>query len=251
MDAKDLGWYETFFQGIAVEMWRRALPPEATTADVDFLVRELALGSGAHVLDVPCGHGRHSIELARRGFRVSGVDLSREEIEEGKKRATAAKVEVDWRHGDMRDLTWNAEMDAAFCFGNSFAYFPPDATRVFLHAVARSLKPGARFAMDTGMAAECILPRLNEREWAQFGDILFLEENHYDTAESCIETTYTFLRGSEAHTQKGLQWVYTARELRDVLEEAGLTTLNLYGSPEGAAFEVGSPLLLVAEKRQR
>jgi len=250
MDTKDLNWYETFFQGIVVEMWSAALPPEATTADVDFLVRELGLHPGAHVLDVPCGHGRHSIELARRGFQMTGVDLSREEIDEAKARAAAAKVDVEWRHGDMRDLTWDAELDGAFCFGNSFAYFPPDATRQFLHAVARGLKPGARFALDTGMAAECILPRLNEREWARFGDILFLEENHYDAAESCIETTYTFLRGSEAHTQKGLQWVYTARELREVLAQAGLVTLHLYGSPEGAPFEVGSPhVLLVAEKR--
>ena len=250
LETEDLRWYETFFRGLAVEMWRHALPPEATAADVAFLERELALGPGARVLDVPCGHGRHAIELARKGFHVTGVDLSREEIDEAGRRATAARVAVDWRHGDMRELPWNAEFDGAYCFGNSFAYFPTDATRTFLSAVARALKPGARFAMDTGMAAECILPRLEEREWMRFGDILFLEENRYDTTESRIETTYTFLRGGEAHTQKGLQWVYTARELRELLAQAGLVTIGLYGSAEGGPFELGSPhVLIVAEKR--
>ena len=250
MDRADLQWFETFFQGVVVEMWRQALPPEAAIVDVEFLVRELRLPAGGRVLDVPCGHGRHSIELARRGFRVTGVDLSSEEIDEARRRARAAHVEVDWRHGDMRDLQWDAEMDGAFCFGNSFAYFPPDATRRFLEAVARSLVPGARFAMDTGAVAECILPRFREREWMRFGDILFLEENRYDPAESCIETTYTFLRDGESRTRKGLQWIYTARELREMLRQVGLVTLALHGSPDGAPFELGSPhVLIVAEKR--
>lgn len=250
METEDLRWYETFFRGLVVEMWRQALPPEATAADVAFLERELALGPGGRVLDVPCGHGRHAIELARQGFAVTGVDLSAEEIDEAERRARAARVSVDWHRGDMRELPWSAEFDAAYCFGNSFAYFPTEATRSFLQAVARTLKPGARFAMDTGMAAECILPRLQEREWARCGDILFLEENHYDTTESRIETTYTFLRGNESHTQKGLQWVYTARELRELLAQAGLVTRSLYGSPHGEPFEVGAPsVLLVAEKR--
>jgi len=201
------------------------------------------------VLDVPCGHGRHSIALATRGFRVTGVDLSREEIDEAHRRAGAASAAVEWRHGDMRALPWSAAFDGAFCFGNSFAYLPPDGTRAFVNAVARALRPGARFALDTGIVAECILPRLAEREWARFGDILFLEENRYDAVESCIETTYTFVRGAEAHTRTGVQWVYTARELRELLAAAGLRVLGFHGSTEGAPFEVGSPhVLVVAEK---
>ena len=250
MEPNDLTWFETFFSGIAVEMWRQALPPEATLADVEFLARELRLVPGSHVLDVPCGHGRHSIELARRGYRVTGVDLSAEEIDEARSRARATGVQVDWRHGDMRDLQWEAELDAAFCFGNSFAYFPPESTRAFLRAVARALKPGARFAMDTGAVAECILPRFREREWMRFGEILFLEENRYDARESCIETTYTFQRGGESRSQKGLQWIYTARELRELLAGVGLETISLSGTHDGAPLELGGPhVLLVAEKR--
>jgi SAM-dependent methyltransferase len=179
-----------------------------------------------------------------------GVDLSREGIAEARERAGQTGVSVAWRHSDMRDLPWESEFDGAFCFGNSFGYLEPEGTRAFVRAVARALRPGARFALDSGMAAESVLPNLREREWSRIDDILFLEENRYRAAESCVETMYTFVRGGETHTRTGLHWVYTLREIRGLLAEAGLVTRDLCRSLEGEPFEVGSPyLLLVAEKR--
>jgi len=230
-------------------MWRKAVSPEQTRLEVDFLERVLRLPKAARVLDVPCGHGRHSLELASRGYRLASVDLSPQMIEEGRAAAIDAGLEIEWRNADMRDLSWKSEFDAGFCFGNSFGYLDPDGTRAFLQAVSRALKPGGQFALDYGMAAECILPRFRERERAQVEDILFLEENRYHVAESCIETTYTFVRDGEAKTQKGLHWVYTAREVREFLREAGLQTQDLFGSLDGDRYEVGSPLLLLVAQK--
>jgi len=230
-------------------MWRKAVSPEQTRLEVDFLERVLRLQAGFRVLDVPCGLGRHSLELASRGYRLASVDLSPQMIEEGRAAAIDAGLEIEWRNADMRDLSWKSEFDAGFCFGNSFGYLDPDGTRGFLQAVSRALKPGARLALDYGMAAECILPRFREREWAQVEDILFLEENRYHVAESCIETTYTFVRDGETKTQKGLHWVYTVREVREFLREAGLQTQDLFGSLDGDRYEVGSPLLLLVAQK--
>lgn len=245
-----VNWYEDFFHGIALDLWRKAFPPEQTRLEVDFLERTLGLQPGARVLDVPCGGGRHAVELASRGFRVTGVDLSREAIEEARERAAARRLAVEWRHADMRDLEWQAEFDAAFCFGNSFGYLEPGGMREFVRALSGALKPAGRFVLDSGMAAESVLPNLQEREWTQIGDILFLEENRYHAEESCVETTYTFVQGGVTHTRTGLHWVYTLRELRSLLAEAGLTVGNLYRSLEGEPFLVGSRyLLVVAEKK--
>lgn len=60
-----------------------------------------------------------------------------------------------------------------------FGYLEPEGTRAFVSSLARTLKPGARFALDTGMTAESILPNLQEKQWARLDDILFLEENRY------------------------------------------------------------------------
>ena len=242
-------WYETFFQGIVLDMWRKAVPPEHTRAEVDFLADKLGVTAGASVLDVPCGAGRHAIELASRGVRTTGVDLSAEMIAEARDRAAEAGVDIDWREADMRDLPWEAEFDAAYCFGNAFGYLDAAGTRAFVQAVARALKPGSRFAIDSGQVAECVLPNLKDREWMRVDDILFLEENRYDAENGYVETIYTFIRGGESVSRTGIHWVYTIREVRLMLNEAGFDTLALYSSITGEEFRAGaSYMILIARK---
>ena len=61
-------WWQSFFQGVAVDMWLEALPPEHTAREADALAQALAVPVGAEVLDVPCGAGRLSLALAQRGY---------------------------------------------------------------------------------------------------------------------------------------------------------------------------------------
>src|SRR2546426_10944425 len=70
-----IGWYKNFFYGVALDLWRKAITPEQTRAEVDFLVKTLRPPEGARLLDVPCGGARHSLPLSAPGFRVGGVEL--------------------------------------------------------------------------------------------------------------------------------------------------------------------------------
>src|SRR6266699_6850020 len=85
-------WYENFFSGLALDLWRKAISPEQTKAEADFITDSLGCPAAAHLLDVPCGNGRLSFELARRGYRVTGVDIAEEFIEEARASAMAASV---------------------------------------------------------------------------------------------------------------------------------------------------------------
>ncbi|GAA1311478.1 class I SAM-dependent methyltransferase [Saccharothrix xinjiangensis] len=87
-------WYVDFFTELPNEFWRRAVPPEVTVEEIDFVEERLDLAPRSLVLDVPCGSGRHSLELARRGHRVTGVDLSAEAI--GHARRAATDLDVDF-----------------------------------------------------------------------------------------------------------------------------------------------------------
>src|SRR5262249_41303559 len=159
-------WYEQFFHGLAVDMWRKAMPEEQTRDEVDFLVNTLNLQRGASILDVPCGLGRHSIELCRRGFQMTGIDLSEEFLTEAERNAAAAGLSVESVPADMTGLgnvSGRKKFDSAFCFGNSFGYMDYNRTIDFLRAVANCLKAGAGFVLDTGLAAESLLPNLQNR----------------------------------------------------------------------------------------
>jgi SAM-dependent methyltransferase len=241
-------WFENFFSGIVNEMWTKCMPPEATRAEVDFLERALKCKRSARILDVPCGNGRHSLELAKRGYKLTGLDISKEYIDGARKAARAAGVAVEWICNDMRKLGGRAEFDGAFCFGNAFGYLEHADTRRFLKAVARALKPGARFVLEAG-AAELVLPRFREREWCQVDDILFLEANEYCAEKSCVETTYTFIRNGKAETRSGRQFLYTVAETGRMLDEAGFKPIRFSGGLKDEPFKVGGEILHVVSEK--
>lgn len=239
-------WYETFFDGLALELWRRAMTPEMTQREAEFLEQELAIEPGSRVLDVPCGNGRLAIALAAKGAVITGVDISAGFIEE----ARGALPGAEWIRSDMRRLPEDARFDSAYCWGNSFAYFDHAGCLEFLPAVARSLKPGGRFALETGTAAEAILPTLQPERHLTFGDLQFDSRAAYDAVEGRLDIDYTFTQG-EAREHKPIhQWVFTAAEVRRMFRASGLDPLAAYGGTAREPFVLRSPrLILVAERR--
>jgi ubiquinone/menaquinone biosynthesis C-methylase UbiE len=103
LSAVDPRWYETFFETDEWLAVAASLDPERTETETAFVAAQLP--AGARVLDVACGTGRISIPLARRGFHVSGLDVSERVLEV----ARAEAPELDFRRGDMRELPWEDE----------------------------------------------------------------------------------------------------------------------------------------------
>jgi cyclopropane fatty-acyl-phospholipid synthase-like methyltransferase len=246
-------WYEQFFHGLAVELWRKAVPDVQTRDEVDFLVEALNLQLGASILDVPCGLGRHSIELCRRGYQMTGVDLSEESIAEAKRYAAEAGLSVEWVHADMTALDsvcGRQKFDGAFCFGNSFGYMDYKSTIGFLHALSSCLKVGAVFVLDTGLAAESLLPNLQTRKWYKIDDMYMFSDATYDGESSQLRTQYTFIRDGAIQTGVTTYFIYTVAELKRLFSMCDLEVRNLYGSTKRELYRYGNQrLLIVAGKK--
>ena len=99
-------WWQEFFKG----PWKYVQPlvrtPEQTEKEADFIEDLLGLSPQDEILDIPCGEGRLSVELAARGYRTTGVDLSDHFLRSAQKRAAARGVEILLHHGDMRSIRW-------------------------------------------------------------------------------------------------------------------------------------------------
>jgi len=227
-----------------------------------FLEAALEAPAGGELLDVPSGGGRLSLALAARGYRVTGVDLSGEFLEHA--RRADARRQVSWEQRDMRDLPWPARFDGAFCAGNSFGYLDDDGNAAFLRAVASTLKPGARFLLDTPMVLEGLMQNLKDRFWVQVGDVHLLIANHYDLTRSRLDIDYTFVKDGRVETRRGTHRAYSYRELVELVERAGFEvessrtwarerSLNPYAEPAVPGVEpyrLGSQTLLLTLRRR-
>jgi len=256
-------WYEDFFHGVALDLWRKAIPPAKTKAEAEFLLDALQCRSGSHLLDVPCGNGRLSFELAQRGYRVTGMDISDEFIEEARSSnpnigqadppvtggGSDLSAQVKFLLADMRRIEGEAIYDGGYCFGNSFGFLAYPDMESFLNGVARALKLGARFVVETGMAAESMIPKFEAHASHQIEDILVTIHEQYLAEESCIDSEYVFERDGKIESRKAKHWIYTAAEIRRMLERAGFSVLNLYGSLKFEPFVLGSDELYVVAQR--
>ena len=211
----DRRWYDGFFEGDWLDLLARERDGERTVAEVDFLVEKLGLEPGARVLDLACGHGRHSLELARRGFRVTGVALSPRSLELAREAAAAEGLDVELVESDMRDLSFDAAFDAAINLFTAFGYFESDdEDRGVLERVARALRTGGAFVIDT-LNALGLARRYQPRLWEEApGGVLMLDEHDWDLFEGRNRAVWTFLRpdGSRSELRHVVR-TYTPWEL--------------------------------------
>jgi SAM-dependent methyltransferase len=243
-------WYDDFFTELPNAFWRAAVPPDVTTAEIDFLVRSTGLRPGHRVLDVCCGSGRHALALARRGCRVIGVDVSVEAIAHARRSAEDERLAVDLRVGDVRALPTEVRVDVAICMGNAFGYLDHAGTEAFLAELAGLVVPGGALVLDYGFVAESLLPGLTlEEEPMTIGGVEATSVNTYDTVDSRFLTEFTFRRGDEVHHGTSVQHVYTAAEVARLVIAAGFTGVERYGDADGSPYQLGSPRLLLVARR--
>ena len=244
-------WYDDFFTELPNAFWRAAVPPEATDAEIDFLVRTTGLRPGDNVLDVCCGSGRHVLALARHGYHVTGIDVSAEAIAYARRAAGDEGLTVDLRVGDVRALPTDVRTDVAICMGNAFGYLEHDGTQAFLADLAKIVRPGGALVLDYGFVAESMLPGVAlEEEPMTLGGVEVTSVNTYDVADSRWITEMTFRRDGEVHRGTSVQHVYTSAEVGRLVAAAGFSDVERYGDADRSPYRLGSPrLLLVARRR--
>jgi SAM-dependent methyltransferase len=243
-------WWHELFTGLFVEAWLQAIPEQQTQREVDFIQKALKVRPGARLLDVPCGGGRHALPLAAAGYQMTGVDISPEFLAAARARAADRNLAVTWVHKNMSQIDWSDAFDGVFCFGNAFGYDDDEGSAAFLRAVYRSLKPGARFALDYPVVLEALLPRFQERNWHRLGDVLFLEDEHYNPATGRTDTEYTTIKDGKIEKRLASHRSYTYRQIRELLAAAGFEDVEALGSLDGEPYQFRSTGLFLVGMKQ-
>jgi len=223
---------------------------EHAPAEVDGILSLLRVKPGASILDLCCGPGRHSVELASRGFNVTGVDRTRDYLADARKLARKRKIDAVFVLADMRRFRRPRAFDSAINMFTAFGYFrnKADDLRVLknLHA---SLRPGGVLLIDV-MGKERIAKIYNPRTWHRQPDgTIVLEERWLEQDFSWIENIWTLIRGGRVKSFNLSHRLYTAVELRALARQAGFTRINAFGSLGGAPYDQDAQrLVLLARK---
>jgi len=227
-------WWRTLFNAVYLKTDGDVVEDDRNTvSEVEVLIRAAGLESNDRVLDLCCGQGRHSLELARRGFRnVTGVDRSRYLIRLARRRARAAGLPVAFHEGDARKFRVIADAYHCVCLmGNSFGYFDRDEDDfAVMEQVKRALVPGGTVAMDV-TDGDWMRTHFEPRSWE------WIDENHFVCRERSLSADGERLISREVvvHSEKGgiadqfyAERLYTRENLSAMIERAGFTAIRFH-----------------------
>jgi SAM-dependent methyltransferase len=232
-------WWRTWFGPSYLELYDEALR-ERTPIEVDQLEGFLQLRPPVRILDLPCGQGRHAIELARRGYDVTGLDLSSYLLDVARARATDAGVRIRWVQGDMRQPLHGDPYDLILNLFTSFGYFAEAAEdRRVVRAAASMLKPGGRFLLEV-INGDRVMANFQEREWFTVGQTAVMERRSLDVAarRMVVERTVSSKKNREVNLH-ALR-LYGGRELLELLTNEGFERVELFGDWNGEPLKPDS-----------
>jgi len=242
---------------IQEDWYRTAYPPEMdklpwadkTVSEVDRFITMLKPQGDERVLDMGCGTGRHSLELARRGFSVVGVELLEANVEVGREVAATQSLSVEFVQADLRELELEEEFDIVVTFNDGgIGYFETEAENLrTFEVIARALKHGGCHLAQTPnrLHAEKHMP---EKTWILGSESIELTDHRWNAKNSRLEGTAASIWFGEAFERLDpipySSRLYLVDELKDIYAALGMKLTNTFrgsgkiGRPRDNQFEI-------------
>ena len=187
----------------------------------------------AEILDAPGGFGRHAIPLAEAGYRVTVVDRSPVQLEEGRRRAGEAEW-PQWVQADFRELAFaDSSFDAVLNLFSSIGYRGQEEDRRMLGEFLRVLRPGGALIVET-LHRDRLMTIFQPRRWEPLeNENVLVEESRFDPVPGEIETDHILFANGERLAVTFRVRVYTATELVRLLADVGFGVIECFGDLEG------------------
>ncbi|MGD2035843.1 MAG: methyltransferase domain-containing protein, partial [Bacteroidales bacterium] len=227
-------WWRRIFNSMYLKTDADVVEDKCITSfELDMFTKMLDLEQDNVILDLACGQGRHTLELARRGFKnVFGIDRSHYLINRAKQTNISEGLSANFKEGDARKLPYSPDMfDVVMILGNSFGYFETiDDDLKILKEVLRVLKPNGKFLLDVA-DGNFLKDNFNPRSWE------WINKTHFVCRERSLANDNERLISREviSNTKKGVivdqfyaERLYTKEKLSGLLHEAGFRNIGFH-----------------------
>ena len=236
--------------------WRELYPfmfPEQRVADADEQVAKalvLTKPPGKSVLDLCCGPGRCSIALAKKGFRVTGVDKTKYLLNKARAKAKAAHINIEWVRKDMRDFVRPASFALVLSMFTSFGYFDDrQDDRTVLENMFTSLQPGGACIIEV-LGKERLARILQPTISTVLPDGTLMVERHEIFDDwTRVRNEWLLIRNGRARSFKFHHTIYSGQELRDRMERVGFVAVKLHGNLDGDEYGPNAQRLIAIGRK--
>ena len=248
----DVCSYMEFFGDDYLGAYHETISDENTLIEIGFVQQVLRLPVGSKILDLCCGHGRHSVLLAKAGLNMTGLDLSAQYLKQAASYATSMGVDLQLVHSDMRQIPFESQFDAVINLFTSFGYLSSDnEDGHVLKQVSKALKPNGRFLIDLINRDWVISNNLEEERKIAPNGTVYQEHRKLDLMNGRIKNSFTVTTpGGATHKSNGLTIrLYALGELKDMLSDAGLTIEAVYGGYKAQPYNNEARRMIVVSAK--
>lgn len=243
-------WYKDFFDKYYLRSYKDIIDERRTLKEVNFIEKALDLPKKSHILDLCCGHGRHSIELAKRGYLITAQDLNEKFLRLASKEAKKEDVRIRFVCKDMRNIPFFKEFDAVFNIFTSFGYLESDQDDFkTIQQVAKSLKTGGKFLLDI-RNPDWILANFQSKNWRVVDDLIVLEERSLNLFPKKVITKVIYIEKEKTKqaTEHSAR-LYDFLEIRSMLKKNGLAVQKVYGGLDFERYNRKSQRMIIISRK--
>lgn len=251
-------WYQTLFDNFAKQYDQEEFT-QGTQGECDFLEKEFNFNKGLKILDVGCGTGRHSIELTKRGYNLTGVDLSESQLKRAREKASLLNLQINFLKADARNLPFHEEFDVAImlCEGGFPLMETDEMNFEILKQVTKSLKNKSKFIFTT---LNGLFPLYNSVEiFTNKGEGTNSTSYHSNTFDLMTFRDYSVVEFTDDDGNKksieSNERFYVPSEITWLLKSLGYSKIEIFGAHLGAFSrnDILTPsdfeMLVIAEKQ--
>jgi SAM-dependent methyltransferase len=241
-----MSWYEGWFGSDAYDLVYDHRDEAEAEQLVGLVEREINPAPGAHIIDMGCGRGRHARIFARRGYRVTGVDLSEAAISEAREQ-TRPDLDVTFMQGDMRTPACDGCADGVVNLFTTFGYFEDDTeNQRALAAMTTALRPGGWFLQDF-LNAPQVIDTLQPSDTHTVNGVTVQQRRWIENDR--INKRITIDQDDRTETYRESVRLFTLEELTALYETVGLDLVSTYGDYDGSPHTDDSPRLLLYARK--
>jgi len=216
-----------------------------TPVEAEKVVDLLEIAPPDHILDLGCGIGRFSLELARRGFQVTGVDRTRSYLDQTREQAEKEGLNIEYIRDDMRTFSRPDSFNSVISMFTSFGYFEdPEDDRQVVVNVFDSLKTGGTFIIDA-QGKETLARKFRERDWNEADGVIWLQERKVSQNWSWMWNRWIMLKDKERTEFEISHRLYAGTEMATLLTGCGFKQVDIYGNFDGDPYDHKARRLVV------